>query len=65
MANSRFGVMPRWGHRLDPVTIRMLTAYVWSRGGGEGAQIETEAEGEDAADPAGEVIAQVESDERG
>ncbi len=65
VANSRFGVMPRWGHRLDPVTIRMLTAYVWSRGGGEVSQVETEAEGEDAADPASEEIAQVESDERG
>ena len=29
------GVMPRWGHRLDPVTIRMLAAYVHSLGGGE------------------------------
>jgi cytochrome c oxidase cbb3-type subunit 3 len=36
IANSRSGVMPRWGHRLDPVTIRMLAAYVHSLGGGEG-----------------------------
>jgi cytochrome c oxidase cbb3-type subunit III len=36
IANSRFGVMPRWGHRLDPVTIRMLAVYVHSLGGGEG-----------------------------
>jgi len=35
IANSRRGVMPRWGHRLDPVTIRMLAAYVHSLGGGE------------------------------
>ena len=35
IANSRNGVMPRWGHRLDPVTIRMLAAYVHSLGGGE------------------------------
>ncbi len=31
------GVMPRWGNRLDPVTIRMLAAYVHARGGGERA----------------------------
>lgn len=31
----RNGVMPRWGERLDPVTIKMLTAYVYSLGGGE------------------------------
>ena len=35
ISNSRRGVMPRWGHRLDPVTIRMLAAYVHSLGGGE------------------------------
>lgn len=29
------GVMPRWGNRLDAVTIRMLAAYVHSLGGGE------------------------------
>ncbi len=29
------GVMPAWGDRLDPVTIRMLSAYVHSLGGGE------------------------------
>ena len=31
----RMGRMPHWGERLDPVTIRMLAAYVWSLGGGE------------------------------
>ncbi|MBO9518749.1 MAG: cytochrome-c oxidase, cbb3-type subunit III [Porphyrobacter sp.] len=31
----RHGVMPAWEHRLDPVTIRMLAAYVHSLGGGE------------------------------
>lgn len=31
----RMGVMPKWGHRLDPVTIKMLAAYVHSLGGGE------------------------------
>ncbi len=35
--NPRNGVMPRWGERLDPVTIKMLTAYVHSLGGGEAA----------------------------
>jgi cytochrome c oxidase cbb3-type subunit 3 len=37
VTNSRQGVMPRWGNRLDPATIRMLAAYVHSRGGGEAA----------------------------
>lgn len=32
---SRQGVMPRWNDKLDPVTIKMLSAYVWSLGGGE------------------------------
>jgi cytochrome c oxidase cbb3-type subunit 3 len=27
--------MPRWGNHLDPVTIKMLAAYVHSLGGGE------------------------------
>ena len=31
----RLGRMPHWGDRLDPVTIKMLSAYVWSLGGGE------------------------------
>jgi cytochrome c oxidase cbb3-type subunit 3 len=35
VTNSRRGVMPAWGHRLDPVTIKMLAAYVHSLGGGE------------------------------
>lgn len=33
--NPNHGVMPGWGDRLDPVTIKMLAAYVHSRGGGE------------------------------
>lgn len=32
---SRQGVMPRWNNRLDPVTIKMLAAYVHALGGGE------------------------------
>jgi cytochrome c oxidase cbb3-type subunit 3 len=35
ITNARQGVMPRWGNRLDAVTIRMLAAYVHARGGGE------------------------------
>ncbi|MXO61026.1 cytochrome-c oxidase, cbb3-type subunit III [Altererythrobacter salegens] len=33
--HPRHGVMPAWQGRLDPVTIRMLAAYVHSLGGGE------------------------------
>ncbi len=29
------GVMPAWGGKLDPVTIKMLAAYVYSLGGGQ------------------------------
>ena len=32
---ARYGVMPFWGSRLDPATIKMLAAYVHSLGGGE------------------------------
>ncbi|HPV69190.1 MAG TPA: hypothetical protein PLU56_12960, partial [Sphingorhabdus lacus] len=35
VAKARYGVMPRWNNRLDPVTIKMLAAYVHSLGGGE------------------------------
>jgi cytochrome c oxidase cbb3-type subunit III len=35
IVNPRHGVMPAWQGRLDPVTIKMLAAYVHSRGGGE------------------------------
>jgi len=35
VTNSRFGVMPAWGLRLDKATVRMLAAYVHSLGGGE------------------------------
>ena len=31
----RHGMMPNWEGRLDPVTIKMLAAYVHSLGGGE------------------------------
>jgi cytochrome c oxidase cbb3-type subunit 3 len=45
----RHGVMPAWKDRLDPVTIKMLAAYVHSRGGGQKAapaQPDTEAAGD-------------------
>lgn len=48
VAAPRHGVMPAWGARLDPVTIKMLAAYVHSLGGGEDFV-------EVAADPAVEV----------
>lgn len=37
VANARYGVMPAWGTRLDPVTVKMLATYVHSLGGGEEA----------------------------
>ena len=37
VTNARYGVMPAWGSRLDPVTVKMLAAYVHSLGGGEAA----------------------------
>ena len=33
--NPKMGMMPKWEGRLDPVTIKMLAAYVHSLGGGE------------------------------
>ena len=33
--NPRMGMMPKWEGRLDPVTVKMLAAYVHSLGGGE------------------------------
>ncbi|MBA4160847.1 MAG: cytochrome-c oxidase, cbb3-type subunit III [Novosphingobium sp.] len=35
IARVRAGVMPAWGSKLDPVTIKMLAIYVHSLGGGE------------------------------
>jgi cytochrome c oxidase cbb3-type subunit III len=35
IATPHMGAMPAWGGRLDPVTIKMLAAYVHSLGGGE------------------------------
>jgi len=41
ITNARFGVMPRWGEKLDPVTVKMLAAYVHSLGGGEAGRVQT------------------------
>jgi cytochrome c oxidase cbb3-type subunit III len=35
VTNAHYGVMPAWGQRLDPVTVKMLAVYVHSLGGGE------------------------------
>ncbi|KTF69021.1 cytochrome-c oxidase, cbb3-type subunit III [Sphingomonas sp. HT-1] len=35
VANAHGGSMPAWGKQLDPVTIKMVAAYVHSLGGGE------------------------------
>lgn len=39
IAQPQHGVMPGWKDRLDPVTIKMLAAYVHSLGGGEAAPV--------------------------
>lgn len=35
ITNGRAGVMPAWGGRLDPATIKAITVYVHSLGGGQ------------------------------
>ncbi|MCK5276410.1 MAG: cytochrome C oxidase Cbb3, partial [Alphaproteobacteria bacterium] len=35
ITNSRGGVMPAWGTRLDEVTVKQLAIYVHSLGGGQ------------------------------
>lgn len=52
VTNARSGVMPAWGHRLDPVTIKMLAAYVHSLGGGEANPAAVVAEAPAAGDHA-------------
>ncbi|MBO6944244.1 cytochrome-c oxidase, cbb3-type subunit III [Altererythrobacter sp.] len=42
--NPSHGVMPGWKDRLDPVTVKMLAAYVHSLGGGESSPVAEEAE---------------------
>lgn len=52
LTNGRQGVMPRWNNRFDPVTIKMLAAYVYSLGGGEkpGQQVALAAQPETRTD---------------
>ena len=35
LTDARNGSMPAWGQRFDPTTIKMLTLYVYSLGGGQ------------------------------
>jgi len=35
VTNARYGIMPAWGQRLDPVTVKMLAVYIHALGGGE------------------------------
>lgn len=48
IVEPRLGMMPRWEHRLDAATVKMLAAFVYSRGGGEA--LATPAETEAAVD---------------
>ena len=50
--NPKMGAMPAWGERLDPATVKMLTAYVYSLGGGEAALVEQKEPEVDESDPA-------------
>ncbi|KWV92056.1 cytochrome-c oxidase, cbb3-type subunit III [Erythrobacter sp. YT30] len=51
IALPRHGVMPGWSDKLDPVTIKMLAAYVHSRGGGQEQEVEEAPEvSEDGAE---------------
>ena len=63
----RHGVMPGWSDKLDPVTIRMLAAYIHSRGGGEAEAAPVEADGaeSEAADAAQDVAAVPEDGDNG
>lgn len=45
VSNARYGVMPRWGGKLDPTQVKMLAAYVYSLGGGERKLVEDRAQG--------------------
>ena len=48
----KMGIMPAWGERLDAVTVKMLTAYVHSRGGGEQSPVKVAEQAEAATDQA-------------
>ena len=47
ISDARYGVMPRWGGRLDTATINMLAAYVHSLGGGEEEKVQMAAGSEE------------------
>ena len=49
ITNSRYGIMPSWNQRLDPVTVKMLAAYVHSLGGGEDFVVQTDTDEAEAA----------------
>jgi cytochrome c oxidase cbb3-type subunit 3 len=57
IAYPRHGVMPGWRDRLNPVTIKMLAAYIHSRGGGEYAGEATEEVAPEIEAPAGGDVA--------
>jgi cytochrome c oxidase cbb3-type subunit 3 len=57
----RHGVMPAWNGRLDPVTIKMLSAYVHSRGGGQ----DPAPAAAPAASPAGDVAQSAKANDDG
>jgi cytochrome c oxidase cbb3-type subunit 3 len=59
IANARYGIMPAWGQRLDPVTVKMLAAYVHSLGGGEKFVAEAPASDAQVKAEAGAVPAPV------
>jgi cytochrome c oxidase cbb3-type subunit 3 len=56
----RHGVMPGWSDKLDPVTIKMLAAYVHSRGGGEDFEAEAPVAEPDASS---DDVAQAQEDQ--
>lgn len=53
VTNARYGIMPAWGTRLDPVTIKMLATYVHSLGGGEKVPLKAVQARPSTAAPAG------------
>jgi cytochrome c oxidase, cbb3-type, subunit III len=53
----RHGVMPAWGTRLDPVTIKMLAAYVHALGGGETFAPQTQPQTQAQTEPQAEATA--------
>jgi cytochrome c oxidase cbb3-type subunit 3 len=61
VTNAHAGVMPAWTGRLDPVTIKMLSAYVHSRGGGQ----DPAPAAAPAASPAGDVAQSAKANDDG